>query len=521
MNIIITLAGKSKRFLEAGYSTPKFLLEIGGKTILEHIPDMFSKNDMFYFVFNKNQIRDFPEIKTIIKKSVPNYEIIEIKTHDHGPVFSAIHIKSIDKNQPVIVSYCDFLVSWDYLDFLSKTADYDMAIPSFIGLHPSSFGVTKYAYSKLNSKNELIELREKESFTNNRINEYANAGIYYFKSYNLFQSLGRELLANKPEGLDEAYVSLISNLVVSNKGKVLITVVSKFICLGTPFDYEMYKFWESFFTKKEFISNSLGMTEINLIPMAGEGSRFKKEGYNVLKPLIQIGKKVMFIKSSQTFPDAKKWIFVFKDSKKLRNSNLIQIIDETFELNKIIKINHNTSGQAATCLLAKQDLNLNKSLFIASCDYMTIYNESKWKNEINNNEIDVFIWTFKTKNIIVRNHKAFAYCKIDEDTGIVKKIIEKEVISNSPENDHMVVGSFWFRKSSDFIQSAENSIFNNVNINGEHYIGDSLNYLIRQGKKIKVFEIEKWISFGDPFELEIYNYWEDYFYLKDAKKPMN
>ncbi len=520
MNIIITLAGKSKRFLEAGYGTPKFLLEIGGKTILEYIPEMFSRTDMFYFVFNVNQIRDFPEIKTIIKNNVRNYEIIEIKSHDHGPVYSAIQIESIDKDQPVIISYCDFLVNWDYIDFLSKIEDYDMAIPSFIGLHPSSYGVTKYAYSKINPQNELIQLREKESFTDNRINEYANAGIYYFKSFELFESLGEKLLDNNSEAMEEAYVSLISNIVVSNKGRVLITTVSKFICLGTPFDYEMFKFWESFFIKKEFISNSSEMAEINLVPMAGKGSRFKKEGYNVLKPLIQIGKKSMFIKSSQTFPNAKKWVFIFKDSKKLRNSNLIQIIDETFAVNKIIKITEITSGQAATCLLAKQDLNLNKSLFIASCDYMTIYNEQKWKNEINNKEIDIFIWTFKTKNIIVRNHNAFAYCKIDEETGIVKQIIEKEVISDSPENDHMVVGSFWFRRSNDFIQSAENSIFNNVNVKGEHYIGNSLNYLIGKGKKIKVFEIEKWISFGDPFELEIYNYWEDYFYMKDGRKFM-
>ena len=519
MNIIITLAGQSKRFLNAGYLSPKFLLEINGETILENIPKMFSKSDMFYFVFNTNQMRDFIEIENIIKKSVQNYEIIEVKPHDYGPVYSALQIENINKNDPVIISYCDFIVDWDYNNFLSKIEDYEMGIPSFVGLHPSSYGITKYAYSKINAQNELIQLREKESFTDNRINEYANAGIYYFKNFNLFELFGRILLKEKPKAQKEAYVSLISNLVISNNGRVLITAVRKFICLGTPFDYEMYKFWEYFFIKKEFISNSKKLAEINLIPMAGEGSRFKKEGYNVLKPLIQIGKKSMFIKSSQTFPNAIKWIFIFKDSKKLKNSNLIQIIDETFTLNKIITINKTTSGQAATCLLAKQDLNLNKSLFIASCDYMTIYNERKWENEINNKEIDVFIWTFKTKNIIVKNHKAFAYCKIDEETGIVKQIIEKEIVSDSPENDHMVVGSFWFRRSNDFIQSAENSVFNKIDVNGEHYIGNSLNYLIGKGKKIKIFEIEKWISFGDPFELEIYNYWEDYFYMKDGRKP--
>lgn len=76
----------------------------------------------------------------------------------------------------------------------------------------------------------------------------------------------------------------------------------------------------------------------------------------------------------------------------------------------------------------------------------------------------------------------------------------------------MIIGSFWFRDSSDFINSAENAIKNNVTIKGEHYIGNSLNHLIQKGKKIKIFEINKWVSFGNPFELEVHNYWEDYFF---------
>jgi CTP:phosphocholine cytidylyltransferase-like protein len=34
MNIIITLAGHSRRFKEAGYKVPKFLIEINGKRML-------------------------------------------------------------------------------------------------------------------------------------------------------------------------------------------------------------------------------------------------------------------------------------------------------------------------------------------------------------------------------------------------------------------------------------------------------------------------------------------------------
>ena len=37
MNVIITLAGESKRFIKAGFKDDKFLLKVGDQTILEKV----------------------------------------------------------------------------------------------------------------------------------------------------------------------------------------------------------------------------------------------------------------------------------------------------------------------------------------------------------------------------------------------------------------------------------------------------------------------------------------------------
>jgi len=31
------------------------------------------------------------------------------------------------------------------------------------------------------------------------------------------------------------------------------------------------------------------------------------------------------------------------------------------------------------------------------------------------------------------------------------------------------------------------------------------------GKKFVIFDVDQWISFGDPFELEVLEYWREYF----------
>ena len=88
---------------------------------------------------------------------------------------------------------------------------------------------------------------------------------------------------------------------------------------------------------------------------------------------------------------------------------------------------------------------------------------------------------------------------------------KKKTISDTPHLDPLVVGTFWFRRAKDFTDAAENLIENDITINDEHYVGTSINYLIEQGKKVVIFDIDQWISFGDPFELQVLEYWDEHF----------
>ena len=36
--------------------------------------------------------------------------------------------------------------------------------------------------------------------------------------------------------------------------------------------------------------------------------------------------------------------------------------------------------------------------------------------------------------------------------------------------------------------------------------------MIKDGKKVYIYEVDSWASFGTPLEIQIYYYWSDYFY---------
>ena len=52
MKIIIPMSGIGNRFLKAGYKDIKPLIEVDGKTIVEHAIDIFPQEEDFIFICN-------------------------------------------------------------------------------------------------------------------------------------------------------------------------------------------------------------------------------------------------------------------------------------------------------------------------------------------------------------------------------------------------------------------------------------------------------------------------------------
>jgi len=94
---------------------------------------------------------------------------------------------------------------------------------------------------------------------------------------------------------------------------------------------------------------------------------------------------------------------------------------------------------------------------------------------------------------------------------LIREVVEKKTISTAPHLDPLVIGTFWFRRAADFKLAAHLLIDKNITVNGEHYVGTSINSLLDMGRKFVIFDVDQWVSFGDPFELEVLEYWREYF----------
>ena len=243
-----------------------------------------------------------------------------------------------------------------------------------------------------------------------------------------------------------------------------------------------------------------------LIPMAGAGSRFKKEGYKISKPLILVNQKPMVVEATNHLPKGDKYIYICRRNN-IEDDHVDKEIKKYYPYSKFITVNNLTDGQASTCLLAKEEINNSEELIIGACDNGMLWDNEKFSRE--KKDVDCLVWSFRKNIIVVNKPEAYGWIEVNEE-NFAKRVSVKVPISNNPLSDHAVVGTFWFQKGKYFVEGAEKMISKNRRINNEFYVDECINNLIEAGLRVKVFEVNKYICWGTPNDLKTYEYWQQF-----------
>jgi NDP-sugar pyrophosphorylase family protein len=513
MHIIIPMSGIGKRFMDAGYKVPKPLIKVDDKTIIEHVCNLFPDENKFTFICNSRHLAD-TNIKKVLQSIKPNSNIIGIPAHKKGPVYAvSLVTEVIEDDEEVIVSYCDFGTYWDYKNFLKHTRDRDAdgAIVAYKGFHPHMSGNTNYAFMQ-DKKQWMLKIKEKEAFTNNRMQEYASNGIYYFKKGSYIKKFFQKLIVNNINLKGEYYVSLVYNLLVSNGFKVSIYEIQHMLQWGTPQDLEEYSMWSKYFKnileqKKKLFPK---IKSVTLIPLAGKGSRFSTLGYKKPKPLLEVSGKPMIIQAANSLPKSQKLIFVVL-KEHLKNYPLKKILKDEFINSKIVSLEDTTQGQAITCSLGLKDEDINSPLLIAATDNSMIYDQNKYQKLIEDKNVDAIIFTFRNHISSKSNPQMYGWVKTDHKNNAIGVSV-KVPISKKTCKDHAIVGTFWFKKVQFFNQGLKSLIDKNIKINDEYYVDSLMGELINLGLNVKVFEVDNYLCWGTPNDYETFIYWQSFFH---------
>jgi HAD superfamily hydrolase (TIGR01509 family) len=228
-----------------------------------------------------------------------------------------------------------------------------------------------------------------------------------------------------------------------------------------------------------------------LIPMAGAGSRFERAGYVFPKPLIEVNGKPMIQTVVENLNFDSKHTFIVQKSHRSKYSLDFMLRLISSDCN-VIEVDGLTEGAACTTLLAKDIINNDNPLVLANSDQYVDWNVSEFMYKMQEQDVDAGIVCFNS------SHPKWSFAKVDE-RGYVTEVAEKQPIS-----DIATVGIYFWKKGSDYVKYAEQMISKNLRHNNEFYVCPVFNEAIADGKKIKIFMVEKMWGIGTPEDLNYF-----------------
>ncbi len=236
-----------------------------------------------------------------------------------------------------------------------------------------------------------------------------------------------------------------------------------------------------------------------IMPMAGEGSRFIREGWSIPKPLIKIHDIPLFkraIRSVAAEGIPVKYSFIVR-KEHIINNNIDKEILSILPGANIFSVEKTTRGAVETCLMAESAILPDDGIVVLDCDleFQSQNYISEIKSILNRpvNNIDGgALLSFRSDN------PRYSYAKVD-DKNFVLMTAEKEVISN-----HALCGAYFFASGECFLSAAHRLINEPVFTKPEYYISLIYNYILKENRRVKLVDVEKYHSYGTPEELKQY-----------------
>lgn len=235
MIIVIPMAGQSKRFIEAGYSLPKYMLYIKDKSLFNLSVSSFKryfKTAQFLFI-----ARDLYSTELFINKEcerigLENFKILILDRQTKGQaetVYLGLNNFSYADEELLIFNIDTFRTNYELPE---NIAEWDGYLEVFKG------DGSGWSYVKpLNNNSTLVESTAEKM----PISNLCSTGLYYFKEIKFFKDVWIYYQENNivSNYSNELYIAPMYNILILQQKRIHYNIISKndVIFCGTPEEY--------------------------------------------------------------------------------------------------------------------------------------------------------------------------------------------------------------------------------------------------------------------------------------------
>lgn len=228
LNIVVPMAGRGRRFADAGYKNPKPLIDIYGHPMIEYVTKNISPScdHQFIYVCQEEHLEKF-DLEKVLKTMSPECQIVTVDHITEGAACTVLLAeKYIDNDDSLMIANSDQFVDMSIDAYIACMKDYDGLIMTMPSDHP------KWSYIKYNEEQLVTLVREKEV-----ISDQATVGIYNYQHGNDFVKYAHQMIDKEIRVNGEFYVAPVYNEMIEAGLKITYCDVgAKMHGLGVPED---------------------------------------------------------------------------------------------------------------------------------------------------------------------------------------------------------------------------------------------------------------------------------------------
>ena len=247
-----------------------------------------------------------------------------------------------------------------------------------------------------------------------------------------------------------------------------------------------------------------------VIPMSGFGERFREAGYNVPKPLIEVDGKTIIQYIVEMFPGNNDFIFICnKDHLDENSYRMRQILERIAPEGVIVSISPHKLGPVHAVLKAIDYLDLKKPTIVNYADFTCDWDFTDFSNLVIKSGCDGAIPCYRGFHPHTLWSNYYAY--VQEDKMKAFNIQEKKPFTDNPREEFASSGTYYFKSGDIMINYFNRCVDENLTVGGEYYVSMVYKPMMQDDLNIRVYELEHFMQWGVPSDLEEYNYWSKIF----------
>ena len=265
MIILVPMGGKGSRFIQAGYATNKACILTTDRHTGDKLPMVVcAMKDIPGINDPANKIvcvdRDFHETdgtEQTIRSFFPNTVFVHdtiLLDQAYGCYLAKEHLKN---DEELFIGTCDSGLIYDKILFDQYRKEFDVLMIGHSGDDNIEHNPNAHSWAKLKPDGrELAGISLKQTLGQNFMHDHATTGMFWFKKARDFLVQLEEMIVRKDTFDGKYYVDKVLQYCIDSGLRVGHFDV-KYICWGTPFDYEKYEntliYWKEFLKREDSI----------------------------------------------------------------------------------------------------------------------------------------------------------------------------------------------------------------------------------------------------------------------------